>query len=48
MIKFIKQRLERYDLSTDTLKDQAIREIVQEIMIYALNFMKVFDFSQLN
>ena len=45
MIKLIKQRLERYELSADKLKDQAIREIVQEIMIYALNIMKVFDFS---
>ena len=43
MIKLIKQRLERYDLSTDTLKDQAIREIVQEIMIYALAQSNFFD-----
>ena len=43
MIKLIKQRLERYDLSSDALKDQAIREVVQEIMIYALAQSNFFD-----
>ena len=43
MINLIKQRLERYDLSSDTFKDQAIREVVQEIMIYALALSNFFD-----
>lgn len=43
MFDLIEQQLERYDLSSDVLKDQAIREIVQEIAIYALSKSNFFD-----
>ncbi len=43
MIDLIKQRLDDYDLATDVLKDQALREIVQEIALYALSKSNFFD-----
>lgn len=48
MIDEIKQRLERYDLSTGTFKDQAIREIVQEIAIHGLSQSNFFDKALFN
>ena len=43
MINLIEQRLSDYDLTTDVLKDQALREIVQEIALYALSKSNFFD-----
>lgn len=37
MFDLINQRLEGYDLSSDRLRDQALREIVQEIALYGLS-----------
>lgn len=43
MYDLINQRLEFYDVSSDRLKDQALREIVQEIALYGLSKSDFFD-----
>ena len=43
MLDLIEQRLKNYDLSSDRTKDRALREIVQEIAIFALWKSNFFD-----
>ena len=43
MFDQITQRLEGYDLSSDRLRDQALREIVQEIALFGLSKSDFFD-----
>ncbi len=43
MFDLINRRLEGYNFSSDRLKDQALREIVQEIALYGLSMSDFFD-----
>lgn len=45
MFDLINQRLEGYDLTSDRLRDQALREIVQEIALYGLSKSDFFDYA---